>query len=61
MFRYDDKTASFAKQIKYGVAKDYRNAFHKEPPAKAIIAGMIDSDNTGKAARACIDFIRIFR
>lgn len=119
MFRYDDDSASFTKQIKYAVAKllygeyppdsslnyiwanredasdiitnaytdqakmipvsrgkkdldswktyavnivaDYRSAFEKEPPAEATIAVMIDGDNTGEAASACIDFIRIFR
>lgn len=119
MFRYDAKTASFAKQLQYGIAKllygeyppdsslnyiwanradagdvianaytdqakmipvsrgkkdlgswqtyavdivtDYRNAFDKEPPVEATIAVMIDGDNTGEAARACIDFIRVSR
>ena len=119
MFRYDNKTASLAKRIRYGAAKlvygeyppdsslnyiwanrddardiitnpytdqakmipvsrgendlgrwqtyvvdivkDYRSAFHKDPPAEATIAVMIDGDNTGEAARACIDFIRISR
>ncbi|MBM9512932.1 DUF3047 domain-containing protein [Desulfogranum marinum] len=119
MFRYDAETASFAKQIQYGIAKllygeyppdsslnyiwanrvdardiitnaytdqakmipvskgekdlgswqtytvdivaDYRKAFRKEPPKEATVAVMIDADDTGETARACIDFIRIFR
>jgi len=41
------------------VPEDYRKAFGKEPPAVAGIAVMSDSDNTGAAAEAYLDFIEI--
>ena len=38
---------------------DYRRAFGQEPPRKARLAVMNDSDNTGEAARSYIDYIRV--
>jgi len=41
--------------------KDYRQAFDDEPPHSATLAVMNDSDNTGEASRAWLDFIQIYR
>lgn len=40
---------------------DYFRAFQRMPPAEASLAVMIDADNTGESATACIGFLRIFR
>jgi hypothetical protein len=41
------------------ILDDYRAAFGEDPPAEASLAVMSDSDNTGEAAVAYIDFIEI--
>jgi hypothetical protein len=41
------------------VLADYRRAFGEEPPAEASLAVMGDADNTGGAATAYIDYIRV--
>ncbi len=38
---------------------DYRKAFGTNPPETASLAIMSDSDNTGQAAKACIEYIDI--
>jgi hypothetical protein len=43
------------------ILEDYRKAFRKGPPARARIAVMNDSDNTGEAAVSWMDFIEVFR
>ena len=43
------------------ILKDYREAFGKDPPTKAGLAFMNDSDNTGEASVSWIDYIEIFR
>jgi hypothetical protein len=43
------------------IVRDYRTAFGHDPPATATLAVMSDADNTGEAAWAWIDYIRIFR
>ena len=39
--------------------EDYRKAFGQEPPHRARLAVMNDSDNTGEAALSYIDYIRV--
>ena len=39
------------------IVADYRRAFGKEPPGKAVIAIMTDTDNTGQKATAWYDDI----
>ncbi len=41
------------------ILEDYQRAFGKTPPKKASLAIMSDSDNTGEAAKAWIDFIEL--
>jgi hypothetical protein len=41
------------------ILRDYRRAFGQEPPEKARIAVMNDSDNTGESALSYIDYIMI--
>jgi len=41
------------------IIEDYRRAFGKDPPAKASLAVMNDSDNTGEAAVSYLEFIEI--
>ena len=43
--------------VKRDIIADYRRAFGKEPPRKAVIAIMTDTDNTGETARAWYDNI----
>ena len=38
----------------------YKTAFGEEPPAKATIAVMNDSDNTGESSISWIDDIRVY-
>jgi len=41
------------------IVRDYRAAFGEDPPAMASIAIMGDSDNTGEAATAWIDYVTL--
>ncbi len=43
------------------ILADYREAFGEDPPAKAGLAFMNDSDNTGESSESWIDYIEIFR
>lgn len=43
------------------VLDDYRKAFGEDPPAKASIAIMSDSDNTREKAVSFVDFIEVYR
>jgi hypothetical protein len=43
------------------ILEDYREAFGEDPPAKAGLAFMNDSDNTGESSESWIDWIEIFR
>jgi hypothetical protein len=43
------------------ILEDYREVFGKDPPAKAGLAFMNDSDNTGEASESWIDWIEIYR
>ncbi|MDX9801687.1 MAG: DUF3047 domain-containing protein [Spirochaetia bacterium] len=43
------------------ILEDYRRAFGKEPPVKASLAIMGDSDNTEEESQAFIDYIRVTR
>jgi len=42
------------------IVRDYTMAFGRKPPARASLAVMIDSDNTGESARAWFRSIRLF-
>jgi len=41
------------------IVEDYRMAFGEEPPAKARLAVMNDSDDTGEASTAYLDWVRV--
>jgi hypothetical protein len=43
------------------IIEDYRRAFGEDPPKRATIAIMNDSDNTGASSVSYVDFIEIFR
>lgn len=43
------------------ILEDYKKAFGKNPPTRASLAIMNDSDNTGERSRSYLDFIRIYR
>ncbi len=43
------------------VVDDYRRAFGEDPPARASLAIMNDSDDTGEASVSWVDDIRVFR
>lgn len=43
------------------IVRDYRRAFGQDPPEIATLAVMNDSDNTGEASKAWIEYIRVFR
>jgi len=42
------------------ILEDYRQAFGEDPPAKASLAFMNDSDNTGESSESWIDWIEIY-
>jgi len=43
------------------ILEDYREAFGEDPPAKAGLAFMNDSDNTGESSESWIDWIEIYK
>jgi hypothetical protein len=43
------------------ILADYREAFGEDPPARAGIAVMNDSDNTGESSVSYIEYLRIYR
>ncbi len=43
------------------ILEDYREAFGVDPPAKAGLAFMNDSDNTGESSESWIDWIEIYK
>ena len=43
------------------ILSDYRKAFKKDPPVKARIAIMNDSDNTGETAVSWMEYIEVFK
>lgn len=43
------------------ILADYRKAFGKEPPPRARIAVMNDSDNTGESAVSWMEFIEVYK
>ncbi len=43
------------------ILEDYQAAFGKDPPAKAGIAIMNDSDDTGESSVSYVDFIEVYR
>jgi len=43
------------------IIEDYRKAFGEEPPEKAALAIMNDSDNTGEGSVSYMDFIEVAR
>ncbi|OGW34741.1 MAG: hypothetical protein A2010_12075 [Nitrospirae bacterium GWD2_57_9] len=42
------------------IRADYREAFGTDPPARARIAIMNDSDDTGESSTSCIEYIEVF-
>ncbi|MBN1521194.1 MAG: DUF3047 domain-containing protein [Candidatus Aureabacteria bacterium] len=43
------------------ILEDYRKAFREDPPERASVVIMNDSDNTGESSVSYIDFIEIYR
>jgi hypothetical protein len=43
------------------IVEDYQKAFGKKPPARARIAIMNDSDNTGESSVSYMEYIEVFR
>ncbi len=62
MIPVDKGAANLNQWREYSVnmVADYRKAFGVDPPQKASLAVMIDSDTTKETSRSCVDFIRIF-
>ena len=48
------------REYEVDILNDYRQAFGEEPPARARIAIMNDSDNTGEAGKSLVDYIQIY-
>jgi len=63
MFASDSGTEHLGKwrTHRVNILDDYRRAFGREPPEKASLAVMGDSDNTGEESQAFIDYIRVSR
>ncbi len=43
------------------ILSDYRRAFGSDPPRKARLAVMNDSDNTGERSVSYLDYIEVYR
>ncbi len=48
------------REYEVDILNDYRQAFGEEPPARARIAIMNDSDNTGEAGKSQVDYIQVY-
>jgi len=48
------------RDYKVDILKDYREAFGEDPPARARIAIMNDSDDTGESSRSQVDYIQLY-
>ncbi|OGW32640.1 MAG: hypothetical protein A2X58_03605 [Nitrospirae bacterium GWC2_56_14] len=48
-------------EVEINVLEDYQQAFGEKPPARARIAVMNDSDNTGESAVSYMDYIEVFK
>ena len=48
-------------KVRRNIVEDYRRAFGEDPPGKAVIAIMTDTDNTGKKAKAWYDDIYLMK
>ena len=55
------KKAGTWQEEEVNILEDYRKAFGAEPPAKASLGIMNDSDNTAERAVAFVSFIEIYR
>ena len=43
------------------IVEDYEKAFKTRPPARARIAVMNDSDNTGESSTSYMEYIEVFK
>jgi hypothetical protein len=49
------------KEEEINIVEDYREAFDRDPPDRASIAIMNDSDNTKESSTSYVDYIMVFR
>jgi hypothetical protein len=49
------------KEESVNILEDYRKAFGTDPPARARIAIMNDSDNTGESSVSWVDYIEVYK
>ena len=49
------------KTMRIAILDDYQQAFGVKPPARARIAIMNDSDNTGESSVSYVEYIEIFK
>ena len=54
------ESANTWREHRVDIVRDYTMAFGRKPPARASLAVMIDSDNTGESATSWIRSIRLF-
>jgi hypothetical protein len=59
LLRKGSALAGTWQEEKVDIVADYREAFRTDPPAKARIAIMNDSDNTGESSVSWIEYIEV--
>lgn len=61
VLRAGDREAGTWVEESVNILEDYRKAFGTDPPARARIAIMNDSDNTGQSSVSWVDYMEIYK
>jgi len=61
LLRMGEKDAGSWMEEEVNMLEDYRKAFGADPPSRARIAIMNDSDNTGESSVSWMDYIEVFK
>lgn len=61
VLRSGEKETGVWQEETVDILEDYRKAFGTDPPARARIAIMNDSDNTGESSVSWVDYIEVYK
>ncbi len=61
LLRMGEKDVGTWQEEEVDMLEDYRKAFGTDPPARARIAIMNDSDNTGESSVSWVDYIEVYK
>lgn len=61
LLRMGPKDVGTWQEEEVNILEDYRTAFGTDPPVRARIAIMNDSDNTGESAVSWVDYLEVFK